>query len=104
MNRRSIFFCLILSMFLISSTGSAHISEITNGLSYLTSTQNPDGSWGNYITTTEILPATVSAIETLQVLNQTNTANYTNAISWLQSQGLETTDYLSERIQALSVI
>jgi len=94
---------LFLFQFLFAFSISAQTIEITNGLSYLTSTQNPDGSWGNDITDTELLPSTVSVIETLQILNQTGTSNYSNALIWLQLQGLETTDYLSERIHALSV-
>ncbi|MFZ3138147.1 MAG: prenyltransferase/squalene oxidase repeat-containing protein [Thermodesulfovibrionales bacterium] len=88
--------------FLIISSVSAQTSEIINGLNYLTSTQNADGSWGSESTTTEILPSTVAVIETLQSLNQTGAYAYTNTISWLQSEGLDTTDYLSERIHTLS--
>jgi large repetitive protein len=94
---------LFLFYFLIISSVSAQTSAITNGLNYLTSTQNQDGSWGGDTSGTDILPSTVSVIETLQVLNQTNNSNYSNALSWLQLQGLDTTDYLSERIHALAV-
>jgi squalene cyclase len=95
---------LFLFNFLIISSASAQAPEITNGLSYLTSSQNPDGFWGYETTSIEIIPSTVSVIETLQILDQTSLLNYSNAISWLQSQPLETTDYLSERIYALSVL
>ncbi|MEW6054876.1 MAG: prenyltransferase/squalene oxidase repeat-containing protein [Nitrospirota bacterium] len=94
---------LFIFQFLIFSSVFAQTPEITNGLNYLTSTQNPDGSWGSDITNTELLPSTVSIIETLQILNQAGTVNYSNAVSWLQAEGLYTTDYLSERINALSV-
>ncbi len=77
--------------------------EITKSLNYLTTIQNPDGSWGSDIKETEVLPSTVSVIETLQILNQTGTSNYTNAVAWLQSQGFDLSDYLSERIHALAV-
>jgi prenyltransferase beta subunit len=40
-------------------------------------------------------------IDTLQALSQTNTTLYSNASSWLQSQSISTTDYLSERIFTL---
>jgi len=97
----------ILSLILILFTLLLHTSgiaqPITNGLNYLTTVQNPDGSWGNDTSNTDSLPATVAVIETLQVLNQTGTANYTDAVIWLQNQSLDTTDYLSERIYALSV-
>ncbi len=65
--------------------------------------QSSDGSWGNETTGAEILPATVAAIEALKTLNQTNSQTYTNAITWIQTQGLQTTDYFSERIHALMV-
>jgi len=102
MKRGIIFFICFIQIIFISSA-FAQSTQITNSLNYLISTQNPDGSWGTDISGIEILPSTVSVLETLQVLNQNNTSNYTNALLWLQLQGLETTDYLSERIHALSV-
>ncbi len=104
MSRRITFLNLIiLAILIFSAVANAQSPEITSGLNYLTSVQNADGSWGNEITDTEIFSSTVSVIEALQVLNQTGTSNYSNALTWLQSQGLEITDYLSERIHALSV-
>ncbi len=94
---------LIMLQFVISSFASAQTPEITNGLAYLTSTQNPDGSWGDEETSTDIPPATVSVIETLQVLDETGTINYSNATAWFQEQSIETTEYLSERIHALPI-
>jgi len=88
--------------FLLVSTASAQTPEITNGLAYLTSTQNLDGSWGDDASGTDILPATVSAIETLQVLGETGSANYFDAVSWLQGQSIDTTYYISERIRVVS--
>jgi len=98
----AIIFCL-LQLLLFVTSASALSPEITNGLNYLTSIQNPDGSWGSEITDTESLPSTVSVIETLQILDQTALSNYSNALSWLQSQGIDTSDFLSKRIHALSV-
>jgi prenyltransferase beta subunit len=103
MNKRITSLLTILMMVISCSVANAQSPAIANGLSYLTSNQNPDGSWGNDLTNTEHLPSTVSVIETLQVLNQTGTSNYINAVAWLQSQGLDLSDYLSERIHALSV-
>lgn len=103
MRNKALFWAATLNLILLSTTVFAQSPQITSGLNYLTSTQNPDGSWGDDLSTTEILPATVSVIETLQVLNQTSTSSYSKAVSWLHTQGLETTDDLSERIHALSV-
>ncbi len=100
MRKKVILFFLL--QLIVVPTAFAQTPEITNGLSYLTSSQNPDGSWGDDTSSTEPLPATTSVIETLQILNETSSQNYTDAVSWLQNQTLETTDYLSQRIHALS--
>jgi subtilase family serine protease len=89
---------LIISMLFISKV-FAYTPEITNGLDYLTSIQNMDGSWDSNITDT--LPATTAVIETYQVLGETTSQNYTDAVSWLQSEAIDTTDYLSERVRVL---
>lgn len=99
MKRGIILLVCFIQLILISSA-FAQTVEITNGLNYLSTTQNPDGSWNS--DKIEVLPSTVSVIETLQTLNETSSQNYFNAVTWLQSQNLETTDYLSERIHALS--
>ena len=101
--RRGAILLIFLIQFMFASFAFAGTPAMTNGLNYLTSTQNSDGSWGNDGSNADVLPATTAAIETLQVLNQTGASQYPTALSWLQSQDLETTDYLSERIHALSV-
>ncbi len=99
MNKRLLFITVI---FLLSAF-SAHAQStlINGGLSWLGTQSNPDGSLGNLTSTTDITRTTITVIDTLQVLNQTNTTLYSNAISWLQSQSLSTTDYLSERMFTL---
>ncbi|MBM4137588.1 MAG: hypothetical protein FJ241_12275, partial [Nitrospira sp.] len=96
--KKAILSLVFILPFILTTTAFAQTPAITNGLNYLISTQNPDGSWGNETSNTEILPSTVSVIETLQILNQTNSSNYLNAVSWLQLQGLETSDYLSPKL------
>ena len=76
---------------------------IQGGLNYLISSQNPNGSWGNQTSCAESFPSTIEVLKTLRVLNNAGNSTYTDAISWLQNQSLDTTDYLSERIYALSV-
>jgi squalene cyclase len=68
--RRSLIFIVVILTAVITNPVYAQNTAITNGLNYLTSTQNPDGSWGDGATVTEILPATVSVMETLQVLER----------------------------------
>ena len=101
MHKRIIFFvCMFLLTWPLSSF--AQRSSITQGLNYLNTTQNSDGSLGNITSTTDITRTTIAVLDTLQALSQTNTTLYSNAISWLQSQSISTTDYLSERMFTLS--
>jgi hypothetical protein len=102
MKKTALFVAWIIPLLYVASSW-AHPPEIENGLSYLTSIQNADSSWGDDNSFTHILPATVSVIDTLNMLNETGAPGYADAVSWLEGQTLGTTDYLSERISALSV-
>jgi prenyltransferase beta subunit len=93
MRRAFIVLALIIQCVFITSA-LAQSTQITNGLSYLAFSQNLDGSWGN---------DTADVIKTFQLLNYTNNSQYSNSVLWLQNQTFDTTDYLSERIYALSV-
>lgn len=79
----------------------AQTPEITNGLSYLNSVQNVDGSWGGDSSASEQVPATLAALETLQQLELTTDSSYFSASSWLQNQNLTTSDQIAGRIQTL---
>ncbi len=91
---------LFMMIIFLLSTFSVHAQSttITNGLSWLDTQSNSDGSLGNITSTIEITRTTVAVIDTLQALSQTNTTLYNNAVSWLQSQSISTTDYLAERM------
>ncbi len=102
MKRIAIILSIIINLFLWRSS-YAQIPEITNGLNYLTSVQNQDGSWSDTAINTEVLPATVAVVEALKALNLQNSPSYSNAQLWLQSQNLTTTDFLAERIHSLTV-
>ncbi len=92
--KNSLLFITII--FLLSASAvHAQSTTITNGLSWLGTQQKSDGSLGNLTSTTDITHTTITVIDTLQVLSQTNTTLYDNAVSWLQSQSISTTDYLS---------
>jgi squalene cyclase len=88
---------------LLSYTFSyAQTTEITNGLNYLSSTQNPDGSWGG--TTTGIntdFYSTAVCVETLKILNETTTQTYINGIQWLSDYPADNTGYIAWKILAL---
>jgi subtilase family serine protease/prenyltransferase beta subunit len=105
MKRRHLYFAfaifisiLILQMPRIAQAQSPAIS---NGLTWLNSVQAPDGSWGSDVTSTDSVQATSAAMESLAVLNSTGSPNYVNAANWLTAQQLDTTRYLSERLQML---
>ncbi len=102
MKRIAIILSIIINLFLWRSS-YAQMPEITNGLNYLTSGQNQDGSWSDTAINTEVLPATVAVVETLKSLGLQNSPSYSNAQLWLQSQNITTTDFLAERIHALTV-
>ncbi len=100
--RKFLLILLFITFIIIFNIAFAQTPEITNGLNYLYSTQNPDGSWGDETSNTEPLPATTEVIETLQTLNEPSSQSYTDAVLWLQNQSINTTGHLSKRIHALS--
>lgn len=83
------------------SVSYAQSQGITNGLNYLFSSQNPDGSWNGTLNRGPF-SSTVNVIETLSVLRQQNIPAYSNAVLWLQAQDLRITEQLSDRINTLS--
>ena len=102
MKKTAIILFFILNILLLRSAFGQTVA-VTNGLNYLTSSQNQDGSWSDTAINTEVLPATVAVAETLKVLDLQNSLSYSNAQLWLQSQNINTTDFLAERIHALTV-
>ena len=68
----------IVVLFIFTSSAFAQNNNVTEGLSYLNITQNPDGAIGNITSTTDITRTTIAVIDTLQALSQTNTTLYNN--------------------------
>ncbi len=95
--------CSVIAVLLMASLSFAQSTAIQAGLNNLTSTQNSDGSWGGDLSHTEILPSTGAVIRTLQLLNQTNTESYSEAIQWYQGQNLGYTENISERSHLLNI-
>lgn len=95
---------LILSLIalLLPLVAHAQTPAIDAGLGYLTSSQNLDRSWGAETGSAGTVASTVAVLETLKLLNQTDLYEYSGGVSWLQGQGLDTTENLSERIHALT--
>ena len=87
-----------------AAIANAQLTQISSGLSYLASSQNPNGTWESSSTKVEITSATVSVIETLKLLNQTATTFYAGGLSWLQVQTPQSVAYIAERIRALSLV
>ncbi|MGB9082097.1 MAG: carboxypeptidase regulatory-like domain-containing protein, partial [Desulfuromonadaceae bacterium] len=102
-NRKLIVWIIVLLAILITAPVHAQLPQISTGLNYLTSSQNPDGTWATSSAETETTAATVSVLETLKLLNQSAGTPYTNGVSWLQAQTPLSVDYIAQRIHALGL-
>ncbi len=94
---------ILLSLFvfgLYSTPLFADSMAINNNLSWLTSIQNFDGSFG--ITETSILDTT-NVLDTLKLLQPTSTS-YLTGVTWLGSQSVTSTDFLARQIISLSSV
>ena len=85
----------LLTIFILSIPSFADTTAITNGLSWLTSTQNSDGSFG--ITETSILDTT-NVLDTLKFLQPISTT-YVTGVTWLSSQSVTSTDFVTRIYQ-----
>ncbi len=93
-----IFIVIILS----TSNSFAQSASIANGLSYLQSTQSPEGYWGDV---SEVpynsFVDTCTVAETLKYLNETGTP-YNSAIQWINTTEVSNNDYLFTKMLILS--
>lgn len=88
---------------LIPLEASAQNASISNGLSYLRSTQSPDGSWGGTASSSvDIIPSTTAAIEILRLLETAPTSQQALGRAYLAGLILEETDFIARRISALA--
>lgn len=85
------------------SPAFATLPQIGNGLSYLSSNQGSDGTWSTGTPLVETTAATISVLETLKLLNQTDGSSYTAGIAWLQAQSPQAVEYIAERLRTLSI-
>ncbi|MEK6697667.1 MAG: CARDB domain-containing protein [Nitrospirota bacterium] len=85
-------------MFLFTSFASAQIPQIPTGLRWLNSAQTTTGNWPA-VETTEYY-STSAALDAVYVFEPTS-STYTEGLTWLSSQAVSPTDYLSRRIAAL---
>jgi subtilase family serine protease len=94
---------VVISVVVSVTPGFAQLPQIAPGLTYLNTSQNPDGTWGSGTSLVETTNTTVSALETLKSLNQATGSAYTTATTWLQSQSPVAVDYQAQRIHALGL-
>ena len=93
-------FILFFLAIIFTTSSFADTTAITNGLSWLTTNQNSDGSFG--ITETTILDTT-NVLDTLKLLQSTN-ATYVSSVTWLSSQNVTSTGFVTRQIISLSSV
>ncbi len=103
MLRQTIRLILAVICLLYTSASYAQLPQISNGLGYLSSSQNPDGTWQNGTTQVETTAATFTVLKTLKLLNQTAGTTYTTGAAWLQAQTPQSVEYIAERLYALTL-
>lgn len=80
------------------SSAHAQSPSITSGLSYLSANQNQDGSWQS--TSADGFHSTTEVLLTLSLMGNKD-VSYNNGLTWLNSQSIDTTDYLARRVSIL---
>ncbi len=83
---------------LLTSQGYCQAAT-ADGLQWLTSVQQADGSWGGWSTPT--VRNTALAAEAFQILDQTS-PSYASALQWLAIAGSANNDYVSRRLNVFS--
>lgn len=104
MNKKSLFLMIVCACLAIFPTFAySQPTTITNGLNWLNSSQNQDGSWDSLTATTTGYYATAEVLGSFEALNVTS-QQYTSGLAWLQNQSFETmsTTYLAPEISVLA--
>lgn len=96
-------FNILMLLVVTASTIHAQLPQITNGLSYLSSSQNHDGAWQTTTSPVESYATTTTVLETLRLLNQTAGTAYSTGAAWLQGQSLQAVDPVAGRVRALAL-
>lgn len=101
-NKHTLIQLIFIGVILFTSFSFAQSSSITNGLSYLQSTQSPEGYWGDVAEAPyNSLVDTCAVAETLNYLNKTGTG-YNSAIQWINTAGVFNNDYLFTKMLVLA--
>ncbi len=94
---------LILSILFGWQAVQSQPSQITTGLNYLKSRQNPDGSWGGTATSLNgVFPTTATTLEALRAVEGSTSTNQTSAIQFLSAQTVDVNPFLAARIAAFA--
>lgn len=101
-SRRLLIICISI-LLAITTTAHAQPPQITSSLSYLSSSQNPDGTWQANTSLVESNATTTTVLETLRLLNQTAGTAYSTGSAWLQGQSLQGVDPIAGRVRALAL-
>lgn len=96
--KRTTLFVLFVFLFFVTNTALGQTPEITDGLNFLSTSQNPDGSWGDHETDIDTVAATAEVLGTLAILNGSGSLEYSEGASWLQLESITTTENLAERL------
>jgi prenyltransferase beta subunit len=88
----------IILIILLITNSLAYSSPNENGVSWLMTAQNADGSWGSNAELS-VLDTTV-VLETLKLLDA-NSPAYSTGVLWLSFQSALSTDFLSRKIASL---
>jgi hypothetical protein len=88
----------LITIVMLSVPSFAQSTAITNGLNWLSSNQNMDGSFGN------VVPArdTPEVADTLKYLDPTGIV-YLNAVTWIGNDASSNNDYLARKINSLAL-
>jgi hypothetical protein len=106
MKYRKYYFFIILIVFILitlrASISFAQSPSITNGITYLQSTQSPAGYWGDAAEVPyNSFVDTCAVAETLKYLNETGT-QYNSAIQWINATQVSNNDYLFTKMLVLA--
>lgn len=101
MSKKSLITGLLLMVLVIAIplSSMAQTHAVSNGLSWLTSSQTIDGNWPGVAT--EEFVATATATEALILLNPLS-SGYGQGVQWLEGRPVSPTDLLARRIVTLS--
>ena len=88
---------------LFTASKSKAMLDIENGLTYLYTTQNGDGSWGGTaVSLNGLFPTTNSVVQALRQLEEAATITQTNGIQYLTAEAVTVTPFYAGRILSLA--